>query len=252
MQGLLVRAAAAFTVGSIAFGAGAAAGQPASGGAASAERALLDRYCVTCHNERLRVADLTLDTADVADVGAHPEIWEKVVRRLRAGAMPPAPRPRPDAAAYEGFTAWPRDRARRGGGAESRSRAHRHLPSAQSQRVSQRHPGSPGPRGRRRGAAAGRRRQLRVRQHRGGARHLADAAGTLSVGREEDQPAGHRATGPVGDGRDVPPRHRPDPGRPGRRVAVRHPRRDEFRLHVSGRCGGTASESSSPAMPAVP
>ena len=106
MRMLLVRMAAAFTVGSAVFGAGAAAGQPASGGAASAERALLDRYCVTCHNERLRVADLTLDTADVADVGAHPEIWEKVVRRLRAGAMPPAPRPRPEPATYEAFTTW--------------------------------------------------------------------------------------------------------------------------------------------------
>ena len=106
MQGFLVRTAAAFTVGSIALAAAAASAQPASGGAASAERALLDRYCVACHNERMRVADLTLDTADVADVGAHPAIWEKVLRKLRAGAMPPAPRPRPDAAAYEGFTAW--------------------------------------------------------------------------------------------------------------------------------------------------
>ena len=252
MRMLLVRMAAAFTVGSAVFGAGAAAGQPASGGAASAERALLDRYCVTCHNERLRVADLTLDTADVADVGAHPEIWEKVVRRLRAGAMPPAPRPRPGSGGLRGVHRLARDRARRGGGAESRSRAHRHLPSAQSQRVSQRHPGSPGPRGRRRGAAAGRRRQLRVRQHRGGARHLADAAGTLSVGREEDQPAGHRATGPVGDGRDVPPRHRPDPGRPGRRVAVRHPRRGRVSTSRFRKMRCTASESSSPAMPAVP
>ena len=106
MQGLLVRTAAAFTIGATGFGAGIAAGQPASEGAVSAERALLDRYCVTCHNQRLRVADLTLDVADVADVGAHPEIWEKVVRKLRAGAMPPAPRPRPDAAAYKGFAAW--------------------------------------------------------------------------------------------------------------------------------------------------
>ncbi len=105
MRGLLLRMAAAFMVGSAAFGAAAAAGQPASGGAA-AERALLDRYCVTCHNQRLQVADLTLDTADVADVAAHPEIWEKVVRKLRAGAMPPAPRPRPAPAAYEAFTAW--------------------------------------------------------------------------------------------------------------------------------------------------
>ena len=106
MHALLVRTAAAFTVGSIALGVSAAAGQPASGGGASAERALLDRYCVACHNERMRVADLTLDTADVDDVGAHPEVWEKVVRKLRAGAMPPAPRPRPDADTYEAFTAW--------------------------------------------------------------------------------------------------------------------------------------------------
>ncbi len=104
MQGLLVRMAAAFTVGSIAFGAGVATAQPAPGGTASAERALLDRYCVACHNERMRVADLALDTVDVNDVGVHPEVWEKVVRKLRAGAMPPAPRPRPDAATYEAFT----------------------------------------------------------------------------------------------------------------------------------------------------
>ena len=64
------------------------------------ERALLDRYCVTCHNERLRTAGLELDTADAADVSADPALWEKVVRKLRAGAMPPAPRPRPDAATY--------------------------------------------------------------------------------------------------------------------------------------------------------
>ena len=104
MQGLLVRMASAFTVGSIAFGAGVATAQPAPGGAASAERVLVDRYCVACHNERMRVADLALDTVDVNDVGAHPEVWEKVVRKLRAGAMPPAPRPRPDAATYEAFT----------------------------------------------------------------------------------------------------------------------------------------------------
>ena len=106
MRGLLIPIAAAFTVGSIAFGAVVATAQPASGGAASPERALLDQYCVTCHNERLQVADLTLDVADVGNVGAHPEIWEKVVRRLRAGAMPPAPRPRPDPATYEAFTTW--------------------------------------------------------------------------------------------------------------------------------------------------
>ena len=42
----------------------------------------------------------------MTDVGAHAEVWEKVVRKLRAGAMPPAPRSRPDAATYETFTTW--------------------------------------------------------------------------------------------------------------------------------------------------
>ena len=72
----------------------------------SAQRALLDQYCVTCHNERLRVADFTLDTVDVSRVADHPEVWEKVVRKMRAGAMPPAPRPRPVQAAYDGFRSW--------------------------------------------------------------------------------------------------------------------------------------------------
>ena len=80
--------------------------QQTAGSAISAERALLERYCVTCHNQRLRTADLELETVDVTDVAAHPEVWEKVVRKLRAGAMPPAPRPRPDAVTYNEFTVW--------------------------------------------------------------------------------------------------------------------------------------------------
>ena len=63
-------------------------------------RTLLDRYCVTCHNDRLRTAGLTLDALDAGRVGAHAATWEKVVRKLRARAMPPAGRPRPDRAAY--------------------------------------------------------------------------------------------------------------------------------------------------------
>ena len=63
-------------------------------------RAVLNRYCVGCHNERLRTAGLALDTMDPARVGDHPDAWEKVVRKLRTGAMPPVGRPRPDAATY--------------------------------------------------------------------------------------------------------------------------------------------------------
>ena len=70
------------------------------------QRELLDRYCVTCHNGRMRTAGLALDEHDVGAVAAAPAVWETVVRKLRAGAMPPAPRPRPDAATYDRFVGW--------------------------------------------------------------------------------------------------------------------------------------------------
>ena len=74
--------------------------------AVSAHRALLNRYCAGCHNERLRTADLTLDTMDVDQVSAEAEVWESVVRKLRAGAMPPVGMPRPDRATLNSFTTY--------------------------------------------------------------------------------------------------------------------------------------------------
>ena len=68
----------------------------AAGAESEASRALLDRYCVTCHNETLKTANLMLDTADVDHVAEGAEVWEKVVAKLRAGVMPPAGRPRPE------------------------------------------------------------------------------------------------------------------------------------------------------------
>src|SRR5580658_6996830 len=52
-------------------------------------RDLLNRYCVTCHNERLKTAGLMLDRADADHVGSSVELWEKVAHKLRNGAMPP-------------------------------------------------------------------------------------------------------------------------------------------------------------------
>ena len=66
-------------------------------------RELFDRYCVTCHNERLQTAGLMLDRLDVGQVHANAEILEKVVRKLRSGQMPPEGRPRPDAATVDAF-----------------------------------------------------------------------------------------------------------------------------------------------------
>ncbi len=73
---------------------------------AAPQRALLDRYCVTCHNERLKTGGLALDVVDVADVGSAPEVWEQVVQKLRGGMMPPAGRPRPDQQSYNDLRSW--------------------------------------------------------------------------------------------------------------------------------------------------
>ncbi len=84
--------------------------RPASSGAETSDvaegRTLLDQYCVTCHNERLKVADLELDAVDLSNVGEHAEVLEQVVRKMRAGAMPPPPRPRPETSVYDGFRTW--------------------------------------------------------------------------------------------------------------------------------------------------
>ena len=109
LPGLRPPALAALAV-ALAAGAGAppAAGQAAGVGPerpAIDGPALIDRYCVTCHNDRLETGGFSFEPLDAADVAAHPEAWEKVVRKLRAGAMPPRPRPRPDQETYDGFRA---------------------------------------------------------------------------------------------------------------------------------------------------
>jgi mono/diheme cytochrome c family protein len=68
-------------------------------------QAVMDRYCVTCHNARMRTGGLALDALKVADAGRTPETWEKVVRKVRTGMMPPSGAPRPERAALDRFAA---------------------------------------------------------------------------------------------------------------------------------------------------
>ncbi|MBM3779705.1 MAG: DUF1592 domain-containing protein [Acidimicrobiia bacterium] len=73
-------------------------GVTAAGAVQRAPRALLDRYCVTCHNTRLKTAGLALDALDLSDTEGSAETLEKIVRRLQTGDMPPAGQPRPEPA----------------------------------------------------------------------------------------------------------------------------------------------------------
>jgi hypothetical protein len=72
----------------------------------SAQTALLDRYCVTCHSEKLRTGGLSLQGANLADVPQGAETWEKVIRKLRVGAMPPQGMPRPDKTTLDGLASF--------------------------------------------------------------------------------------------------------------------------------------------------
>ena len=74
--------------------------------AQSPDRAMLDRHCLACHNDRLRTAGLSLQGRDISDVAADPAVWEKVLGKLRTGGMPPPDRPRPTDAETEPVMAW--------------------------------------------------------------------------------------------------------------------------------------------------
>ncbi len=63
--------------------------------------AVINKYCISCHSERLRTGGVVLQGVDATNPGANAELWERVVAKLRAGSMPPPGSPRPDAATYD-------------------------------------------------------------------------------------------------------------------------------------------------------
>jgi len=105
LSAALVFVLAVIFTGPVGFAQGTA-GTPASSSDAarsSSDGALVKTYCATCHNDRTRSGELSLENADLTNIPAHPELWEKVIRKVRAGMMPPAGMPRPDAATFEAF-----------------------------------------------------------------------------------------------------------------------------------------------------
>ena len=107
-----VRLLAAAGIALMAGGLQAAGPQAQSATAAasrSPQRTLFNRYCLTCHNQTQSArgtVPVAFEHLDLANIGAGAQIWEQVVRKMRAGVMPPAGRPRPDVPASEGFVSW--------------------------------------------------------------------------------------------------------------------------------------------------
>ncbi|MBI2149797.1 MAG: DUF1587 domain-containing protein, partial [Acidobacteria bacterium] len=73
---------------------------------ASDHRAALNQYCAACHNQRTKTAGLALDAMDLGNIGRDAEVWEKAVRKLRSGMMPPQGAPRPDDVTRSGLVSW--------------------------------------------------------------------------------------------------------------------------------------------------
>ena len=67
----------------------------------AAVQQFVTQHCTSCHNSDEKAGGLDLDAVSSEDVAAHPEVWEKVVRKLAARQMPPAGRPRPDERTYD-------------------------------------------------------------------------------------------------------------------------------------------------------
>jgi mono/diheme cytochrome c family protein len=67
---------------------------------------VLDTYCITCHNQRLRTGGLALDNLDLDKPAGDADTWERVIAKLRAGSMPPPGRPRPDVTTYHAVASW--------------------------------------------------------------------------------------------------------------------------------------------------
>ena len=73
---------------------------------ASSHRALLDRYCVSCHSDRAKTGGLSLERIDPSKPDAEPEVWEKVVRKVHTGTMPPPNMPQPSKDDRHALVAW--------------------------------------------------------------------------------------------------------------------------------------------------
>ena len=176
---------------------------------------------------------IALDQLDLARAAQDAEIWERVIRKVRTGLMPPARSPHPDKPIADGFAAWLEQEIDQRGGQPSEPGADRSVPSAESNRIPERGPRSARARRGRRIAPPGRRCQLRIRQYRRSPQGVADADGAISRGGAENQPSGARRRAARAQRRLLQAAGRSAAGRPSPRPADRHARRHGDSVHVS-------------------
>ena len=84
----------------------AALAQQQAAQAIASHQAVVKRYCISCHNSRAKTGGLSLEELDLANVGQHPDVWEKVVQKLHGNLMPPGGRPRPDESARSSLISY--------------------------------------------------------------------------------------------------------------------------------------------------
>ena len=196
-----------------------------------APQAVVARTCAGCHSNRAKAGNLSLEGFRVDDATADRETAEKMIRKLRAGQMPPPGSPstgaggprRPD----------PRRSRPRWTGPTASARTP-HVPAPESRRVRAVGPRPARARHRCRHLPAARHEERELRQHRRRAAALADADAVVPHRGGRDQPAGGRRPARDGPRGHVQRAAMDVAARTGGRRAIRHPRRPLRRAHVPG------------------
>ena len=152
-----------------------------------AQNKLVAQNCASCHSEKMKAGELVLAGFDAAKVTEHPDVTEKMIRKLRAGMMPPPGARRPDAATTRAFVET-LEAKMDAAAALNPNPGLASVPAPQSRRVSRRGQGSARHRRRRQRVSAARHDQQRLRQRRRRAGVLADADGELPARGQLDQP----------------------------------------------------------------
>ncbi len=103
MRNRVVALAGFVAITCVPLGAGQAPARPA---ATADHGAVVTKYCVTCHNDRAKTGGLSLEKVDIAAPVAAADVWERVVRKVRVGMMPPQGSPQPDAEARAALVSY--------------------------------------------------------------------------------------------------------------------------------------------------